>query len=146
MRYAVCLGASLLFASACIPDAGEDWTPPDAADETPRSDGGSDASGATEIYVYAEGFSFSFTPSGADPSTLTVPANSKVHFRLAQAPSEETHYVSITIAGFTTPAIKLGIKGAETEYTWTSPKAGTYAKGGYCTVHKGMDFDVVVTP
>lgn len=151
--------------SGCIPDAGSDWSPTtDAATEVSTVDTGrpettpsetssgglcddSAPSQVVEIAAYAEGFLFYFSPAGADPGTLYVPANAEVHFKLSQSAAEEAHFLQITLKECNTPLIPLSKTKVETDYVWKAPKTpGTYAKAGLCTTHKGMDFDIVVSP
>lgn len=122
-----------------------DSPPPDSSlgplcDSSPPSQ-------TVDRYVWGEGFTFFFTPAGANIKTLYVPANALVNFSLATSPNEEAHIFKIVIPDCQTGPVGMGGQGSEAHYAWKSPKvAATYKAGGDCDNHTGMDFDIVVTP
>lgn len=143
---------------ACIPDQGSPVVPEAAAEATDMmmdtgstDDGGGEAEAAAQvsvdISVLGQTDKFWFTPAGADPNTLYVPANALVHFTLQTSPNEEQHQFQIVIPGYDTPVLKMGMPGSETKYDWKAPSmAKTYTAGLVCPVHPGMQSDIVVTP
>ncbi|MBI2892982.1 MAG: hypothetical protein HYY06_05485 [Deltaproteobacteria bacterium] len=96
-------------------------------------------------YVWAENFTFFFTPAGSDIFTLYVPANGLVHFSLAGSLNEEVHIFQIMLPECNTPEVGMGTEGNEVSYDWKAPRVpGTYVAGGRCANHGGMEFDIVV--
>ena len=72
-----------------------------------------------------------------------------MNFKIAGTPNEEAHSFKITIPlpGCPTPDVMAGTVGAEVTLKWKAPnKPQTFATGGVCTIHPGMQFPLVVTP